>query len=254
MAVVGYQLLEMEQKKSSVNNHMPMLPVKGMIPVSMLDWEGKLATVLFTGGCNFKCSFCHNADLVVDDAKLLTHKWEDIEKHLTAKKEWLDGVVITGGEPTIHKELKGFIQRIKQMGYPVKLDTNGALPGVLRELIQENIVDYVAMDIKTTFTKYEQAVKTGVNVENVIKSVSHIRESGVEHEFRTTVVPGIVEEKDTLEIAEFLTGSSAYYLQQFKPDHVLEPQASHLKPYPDEVLFELAKKCNEFVPTKVRNI
>lgn len=230
-----------------------MIPVKGMIPVSMLDWDGKLSAVFFTGGCNFRCSYCHNADLVTGHTKLKTLSWEEIEKHLLARKEWLDAVVITGGEPTIHDGLPDFIRRIKKMGYPVKLDTNGALPGALKELLEENVVDYVAMDIKTTFDKYEQAVNARVNAKDVSESVSLIRRAGVEHEFRTTVVPGTVEEEDVLTIAEFLAGSNAYYLQQFKPDHVLEPQASSIKPYPDELLFELAEKCSRFVPTKVRN-
>lgn len=230
------------------------IPVKGMIPVSMLDWDGMLACVIFVNGCNFRCPICHNSELVLNASNTPEVGWNEIETHLTTKKDWLDGVVITGGEPTIHKNLKSFIKQIKNLGFKVKLDTNGALPGVLAEIIKDKLVDYVAMDVKTTFKKYELAAGVKLIPKDITESVAVIRESGIDYEFRTTVVPGIAGEEDVLEIAEFLTGANAYYLQQFKPEEVLEPQAGNIKPYSNEKLKSLAVSCSNFVKTRARLI
>lgn len=230
------------------------IPIKGMLPVSMLDWDGMLASVIFVSGCNFRCPICHNSDLVLNNSHKSEISWKKIEDHLISKKDWLDGVVITGGEPTIHKNLNNFISQIKNLDLAVKLDTNGALPGALAKLLEEKIVDYVAMDIKTTLEKYKLAAGVEVKAEDIKESVAVIKESGVDYEFRTTVVPGISDEKDVLEIAEFLAGAKMYYLQQFKPEQVLEPQASKIEPYSTEEIRSLAKKCNQHVKTRARLI
>ena len=248
------------------------LPVRGMLPVSMLDWDGKLAAVLFVGGCNFRCPFCHNSDLVKDSSKTVLVEWNEISEHLVSKREWLDGVVITGGEPTIYEELLVFLKQIKDLGLPVKLDTNGALPGALAEIVKEELVKYVAMDIKTSFGKYALATNAKVDPAVIKESAALIREAGVDYEFRTTLVPGIVNPEDVLEIAEILAGANAYYLQQFKPDQVLEPQAiipsrisgekgksckgiylKDVKPYFSEEIEQMARECSKFLPTKVRS-
>ena len=232
-----------------------ILQAKGIIPVSMLDWDGKLATVIFLGGCNFKCPYCHNPDIVNNSSKLKDIEWEKIEKHILSKKDWIDGVVITGGEPTIHEDLSMVMRRIKVLGLKIKLDTNGALPGALANIIQEELVDFVAMDIKTSFKKYALASNTKTDVKFIKDSVALIKASGVDYEFRTTVVPGIVNMEDILEIARFLEGAKVYYLQQFKNEKVLEPQVFSKKnndPYTIEELFSFASACNKYVKTKVR--
>lgn len=239
------------------------VPVQGFIPVSMLDWDGMLSAVVFLSGCNFECPYCHNGDLVKNPVSVSQVSWKEIESHLTSKKDWLDGVVITGGEPTIHKNIKTFIRQIRNLGMKIKIDTNGALPGALTELIEEELVDYVAMDIKATFEKYELATGSNVDTSKVRKSVAVLRKAGVDYEFRTTVVPGITEETDILEIAKFLAGSNAYYLQQFNGSQVLEPQAviplngsktklKEIKRFPNDKIHELVGECNKFVKTKAR--
>jgi pyruvate formate lyase activating enzyme len=229
------------------------LGIKGFLPVSMLDWDGNLVSTLFTGGCNFRCPYCHNSDLVVNSHRLEDISFEVIEKHLIAKDGWLDGVVVTGGEPLIHPRLNELLKRIKSLGYCVKLDTNGALPGALQKLLEEELVDYVAMDIKTSFVKYQQVTKLDC-YPHIKKSIQLLIASGISHEFRTTTVPGFVTEADVLQIAHFIKEGDKYFLQQFNSQYVLESQASNIIKYPDSFLLNLAEKCSKIIPTKVRGV
>lgn len=169
--------------------------IGGFTKQSLIDWEGKVAAVVFTKGCNFRCGFCHNPELVYTE---LIKKTEDIPEqtifdYLLTRKNWLDGVVITGGEPTLQSDLKDFIEKIKKMGFAVKLDTNGSLPTVLRELLQANLLDYVAMDIKTVFETetYQNIcdIKDHQLLTKVKESVEILKESGIDYQLRTTVVP-----------------------------------------------------------------
>ena len=229
------------------------LSVKGFLPVSMLDWDGHLATTLFTGGCNFRCPYCHNPDLVINSHKLADIDFAQVEEHLIRKKGWLDGVVVTGGEPLIYPRLEELLRRSKNLGYQVKLDTNGALPGALEKLFKKELVDYVAMDIKTAFKKYEQVTKSDSH-QNIKKSIKLLVTSGIAHEFRTTVVPEFVTADDVLEIAHSIKGGNVYFLQQFSSQQVLEPQASTIIKYPDTFLVKLAAKCQKLIPTQVRGV
>lgn len=226
--------------------------IKGVIPVTMLDWDGKLATTLFVGGCNYRCPFCHNADLVLSPESLPDIEWEKVEEHLKAKKLWIDGICISGGEPTIHPDLPGLLEKIKNLGFAVKLDTNGARPDVLRKLIRAELIDYLAMDIKTSFEKYSQAVKTSADIAKIKESINLIFNLSIDYEFRTTVVPTLVNEEDVLKIANYIKGAKVYVLQQFFPRQILDPEMINLVPYPKEVLLAMAEKCNEIVATKVR--
>lgn len=236
------------------------MKIKGIVPVSMLDWEGKLVSTLFLGGCNLRCCFCQNSDLVDSFEQLSDISWEKVEKHLMDKKGWLDGCVISGGEPCTNKGLKSLLSQIKELGYPVKLDTNGTLPRVLSQLINEELISYVAMDIKTGFEKYPLLVQTILDVECIKRSAQLISEALSDNiigaEFRTTVVPEYVNEGDVLEIAEYLAriDASQYCLQQFNPEHVLEPQLCSLQPYSDAYLASLAEKCSRFLPTTYRSL
>ncbi|RJQ31119.1 MAG: anaerobic ribonucleoside-triphosphate reductase activating protein [Actinobacteria bacterium] len=228
------------------------IALKGFIASSMLDWDGKLACVLFTGGCNLKCVYCHNADLVLTPNELPNIDFSLVEKHLLKKKDWIDGCVVTGGEPLIHSWLPQLLEKIKSLGFKTKLDTNGVLSGALIKLLNTDLVDYVAMDIKTSFVKYCELVNIDVDLQEIKKSIAVLSESGVEHEFRTTVVPQYVEKSDLVAIAKYIKGSKAYFLQQYKPDHTLEPQTSNIAPYSEQELKEMAQECSKYVMTKVR--
>lgn len=230
--------------------------VKGIIPVTMLDWEGFVAATLFVGGCNFRCPCCHNPELVLRSDTLASVPWQSIEKHLVAKRSWLDGCVVTGGEPTLHPDLDGLVSRIKSLGYPVKLDTNGSRPEELRRLVGERLVDLVALDIKTSWLKYDAATRSAGFAERVRQSAEILAASDVETEFRTTVVPGYVEREDLDEIARFLKGLQAtgYVLQQFRPQDVLDRDLESVRPYDRDWLDEAAGGCSRYVPTRSRYV
>jgi len=234
--------------------------IKGVVSVSMLDWEGKLVSTLFMGGCNLRCCFCQNPDLIDSPNALSDVAWKKIKRHLQDKKDWLDGCVISGGEPCIYPGLKSLLFQIKSLGYPIKLDTNGTLPKVLSQIIKEELVDYVAMDLKTSFEKYPSIARTPLDLENIKKSVELIagaaNENLIEAEFRTTVVPEYVCEEDLLEIAGYLAavGAGCYYLQQFDPKHVLEPGIGTIRPYSEEHLAYLTGECDKIVPTTCRSL
>ncbi|MCL5291426.1 MAG: anaerobic ribonucleoside-triphosphate reductase activating protein [Actinobacteria bacterium] len=235
------------------------LGIKGMLPSSMLDWEGKLAAVLFTGGCNLRCPFCHNADLVLSPEEIKDFPWARIEYHLNTKKRWLDGVCITGGEPTLNPNIGEITSKIKSCGFPVKLDTNGTKPNKVSELIDQGSIDYVAMDIKTSFDKYDLVTKKkGVEakVKDSIERLVDFEKAGkIEVEFRTTFVPGIVDREDILEIAGHLAEARGrrYSIQQFNPKKVLNPSvAGNISPQPKDYLHKLALECSTMIPTKVK--
>jgi len=221
----------------------------------MLDWPGKTACEIFLAGCNFSCGFCHSGYLLDGDAKEKITAGDFLSyldaKKLTAMK--LDGVVISGGEPTLNADLPELISGIKKMGYLVKLDTNGTNPRMLQELLYNNQLDCVAMDIKTSFGKYEQASRAKSDLQKLIESSVLLRESRIDYEFRTTVVPELVDESDIAKIGEWLKGAKRYSLQQFQPENCLEESYRQLKPYPKERLekmVELAKPYFEEVLLK----
>ena len=195
------------------------LDVKGFVDVSFVDWNGKISSVIFLPGCNFRCPFCYNVNLVLYPEKLDTIPFGFIEEQLKKQKDWIDGVCITGGEPTIHNALPELCTKIQDIGIPVKLDTNGTNPIILEELINSKLVDYCAMDIKAPLTpeKYENA--TGVKVksllDNVKQSIKLLLDSNTNYEFRTTIVPSIHDFDDIKQICQNLKGCKKYILQKF---------------------------------------
>lgn len=226
----------------------------GFLPTSMLDWEGKISSVFFTTGCNFRCPFCHNPELVIGPEELIPFEWEDLYSHLVARKGWLDGVVVGGGEPTIHPELQFYLREIKELGYPVKLDTNGSNPSMIEKLISEGLVDFIAVDVKTCFNHYKDVTSTQVSVKKIKETIEMIISSGVEHEFRTTIVPGLVDRQDVLSIAREIAGGSVYVLQQFSPRKTLSKDFSLVEPYPPETLCSWMEEVNKIIPTKLRGV
>lgn len=229
------------------------LDVKGFIPITLLDWEGKVASTIFMGGCNFRCFFCHNPELVLSPHDQPSIPWRDVERCLIARQRWIDGVVVSGGEPCANPSLKGLLREIKALGYAVKLDTNGSFPETLKELISEGLIDFVAMDVKTSFSKYNLIGKD-IDVGKIRASIKLILSFRLDHEFRTTVVPGLVKKEDVVEIAQYLSssGGKRYILQQFKPGRVLTEQASRLKPYRLRLLEEFTEEANKYIPTRLR--
>jgi len=192
--------------------------IKGFIKNSFVDYPGKVAATVFTGGCNFSCPFCHNGELVKSPGKIKSIETWEITDFLEKRKGLIDGLVITGGEPTLWPGLRDFIVKIKSMGFSVKLDSNGYEPLVLEKLLQEGIIDYIAMDIKNSPEKYAQTagLKT-LDISRIIKSIQLIKESGINYEFRTTVMKEFHSKEDLIKIGEWLKGSEKYVLQNYNP-------------------------------------
>ncbi len=191
------------------------MKISGLQKLTLLDYPGKMACTVFTYGCNFRCPFCHNALLVTEENSDNISE-DEFFAFLKKRQGILDGVCISGGEPTLQKDLAEFIGKIKAMGYAVKLDTNGSQPQVLRKLISENLLDYVAMDIKNSPAKYSLTCSCEVNMADIKESVSLIIGSGIEHEFRTTTVRELHSAEDFAQIADWLEGNSRYFLQHFE--------------------------------------
>jgi pyruvate formate lyase activating enzyme len=197
----------------------------GIQKLTLIDYPGHLAATVFTVGCNFRCPFCHNPELVSNMEYNISSVLEkDFFVFLKDRQGKLEGVCITGGEPTIQPDIIKFIRKIKELGFKVKLDTNGARPDVLRQLFQQKIVDFVAMDIKNSLAAYNDTVRTKTDVERIKLSVDLIRNSGVDYEFRTTVVPSIHTEENILEIGKWLEGSKKYVLQRYVEGKILDPR------------------------------
>lgn len=191
--------------------------ILGLTKTTLLDYPQKVAATIFTGGCNFRCPFCHNGQLVLNAATEESISEAEVFEHLTKRRNVLEGVCITGGEPTIQADLPDFIKKIKELGYCVKLDTNGGNPGMLKRLVQEGLVDYVAMDIKNSKEKYKDTAIISENLlEKVKESVDYLLKGEVAYEFRTTVVRQLHTEKDLLAIAEWIKGCSHWYIQSYK--------------------------------------
>jgi len=217
--------------------------IGGFQKSTLIDYPRKIATTIFTSGCNFNCPFCHNPELV--DAKQIKEhpiiEEEVFFNFLKSRKGLLDGVCITGGEPTIQPDLIDFIKKIKQLGFLVKLDTNGSNPEMLKELFQHNLLDFLAMDIKSSIKKYQEAIGQQTNLKNIQKSIDLIKKNKTKYEFRTTIVPGLIDKKEIKKIGQWLNGSKMFALQQFRTEKTLDKSWEKIIPYPDEELKEMAE-------------
>lgn len=217
--------------------------IKGLQKQTVIDYPEKVACTIFTFGCNFRCSYCHNPELVIDDGRPEI-KENEILDFLKNRKGFLDAVCITGGEPTLNKNLPEFISNIKKLGLLVKLDTNGTNPEMLRELIEKKLVDYIAMDIKAPLEFYENVTNVKVNKDDIQKSIDLIKKFK-EYEFRITVVPGLFNEKHAKLIGEWLKGSKRFFIQQFRGIKTLDKSFVNKKPFSKE---ELVNFCNILKP------
>jgi pyruvate formate lyase activating enzyme len=228
--------------------------IKGFIPVTMIDWDGKIASTLFLGDCSYRCPFCQNAELVLSSQTLSDIPWDVVRDHLVEKKNWIDGVVVTGGEPCVNDGLIELLREIKKLDCLVKIDTNGSRPDVLQKVIENNLVDYIAMDVKTSLERYAAAAGVSVDTNAIKKSIDLILNSGIDHEFRTTLVPCFVSEEDVLKIANYIKNANLYVIQQFSPENVLDSSLEGLKPYPKEEVLRIADICQQIVFTKIRGV
>ena len=190
------------------------MKINGFQKMTVLDFPGKVACIVFTGGCNMRCPFCHNADLALNQG---TDEFseEEILAYLKKRQGLLDGVCITGGEPLLQPDIKEFIQKVRALGYAVKLDTNGAFPERLKGLVNEGLLDYVAMDIKNQKEKYALTAGVNIDISKIEESVAFLMEGKVDYEFRTTVVSEFHEKEDILKISEWIKGAKRYFLQNF---------------------------------------
>ncbi len=193
--------------------------IGGVQKMTMLDYPGKVACTIFTYGCNFRCPFCHNATLVIDKASLFDK--DEIFAYINKRKKVLDGVVVTGGEPLLQGDIVDFLTELKQTGLLVKLDTNGSYPERLEEIINKGLVDYVAMDIKSSKEKYSITAGVKIDISKIEKSVEILMQNKVDYEFRTTVVKELHEKEDFVKIGQWLKGAKRIFLQQFKDNENL---------------------------------
>jgi pyruvate formate lyase activating enzyme len=217
------------------------MKIGGLQKVSLIDYPGLICATIFLQGCNFKCSYCHNPELV--DTRLFQPciKENEVLDFLNTRKGKLDAMVVTGGEPTIHDDLESFIKKIKKMGFAVKLDTNGSQPQVIKTLLDEKLLDFIAMDIKAPLEKYKSVVKVPVNADSIKESIQLILKSKITYEFRTTIVESQLEEKDILQIEKLISGAKSYALQKFVPAKTLDKKFLKEKSYPDEKFQKIKK-------------
>lgn len=223
------------------------MKIMGLQKSTLLDYPGKVACTVFTGGCNFLCPFCHNGELITSGREEQGISRRELTAFLKKRKGILDGVCITGGEPLMHSELAELIREIKDLGYLVKLDTNGSFPEKLKELVSEGLLDYAAMDIKNSKRKYANTAGVeSLKIKSVEESVRFLMEGTLPFEFRTTVVRELHTKEDLMEIGEWIQGEESYFLQEFQPsDYAPVPG---LTAYGKDEMKELADILREKVP------
>jgi pyruvate formate lyase activating enzyme len=232
--------------------------IGGLMKTSFIDWPTKICSTLFIAGCNFRCGWCHNPELV--DAEMI-ERLEAVSENevltaVTERKKYIDGVCITGGEPLLSPDVVKLIRKIKDKGLEIKIDTNGSVPTLLKSLIDEGLVDYVAMDIKAPKDKYDDMTGVKVNMSLIEESIKILRQSNINYEFRTTVVKGLLDPADIVAIGKWLKGSKALYLQSFvSSEKTLDASWRGRKTYtPDEMREMCASVKDCFEKTEVRGI
>ncbi len=213
----------------------------GLQKISLIDYPNKVASVLFTPGCNLRCGFCHNWRIAVDPQPPFLQEATTLEL-LEARKRYVDAVVVTGGEPCMHKELPKFLAKLKERGFAVKLDTNGFYPDTLEECLGS--LDYVAMDVKTCPEKYR--LLGAKDTAGLMRTVEILKTGKVPYEFRTTVVPELVTSEDVACIGEVVKGAKTHVLQQFVPDDTLDKKFQSVKPYSPEVISGFAETMRKY--------
>ena len=225
-----------------------MLQIKGFTRNTLLDWDGKIASIIFLPGCNFRCPYCHASVLVNDGQALPAVPFEDVQAYIEKNRGWIDGVVISGGEVTLHAGLPDLIKRLRAFGVAIKLFTNGSRPGVLRKLIAERQVDALSMDIKGPLDgRYSKAAGVPVDLDAIRESIGIVMAAGLPYEFRTTVCPPVLCHDDVVDTARVIQGAELFVLQQFRPVDCLDPEFEKIKPYREGELDGMAEAARKFV-------
>ena len=232
---------------------MKTLEIKGFVDLSLVDWEGKVSAVVFLPNCNFRCPNCYNVQLVLHPEKMQTIPFEEILQYLKNSQGWIDAVAITGGEPTLHEDLPELCRKIKDLGFKVKLDTNGTNPDMIEMLIKQGLVDYIALDVKAPVTVEKYAKATGVNAEDFLgrveKTIEILLKGEVGYEFRTTLVPTIHEPKDIAQLCQRIKGCKKYLLQNFKTNvEIINPELKTQKPFTQEQMQLFRVAASKIIP------
>jgi len=224
------------------------MQIGGLQKLTLIDFPGRISATVFLTGCNFRCPWCYSAELVLPGKIKNQPKIPEKEffNFLKKRKKLLEGLVLCGGEPTINKKLPALIKKIKKLGYLVKLDTNGSNPKMLKKLIDDKLIDYVAMDIKLPKERYSEIFGKMVKVKDIEESIKILKEGKVDYEFRSTIVPSIHTKEDVLSMAKWISGAKRYFLQNFIPEKTIDPKFEKIKPYPQEYLLEIQKVISPF--------
>jgi len=225
-----------------------MIEIGGLEKSTLIDYPGRIAATVFLMGCNFRCPFCYSSELVLPEKILKQPRIPEkvFFDFLKERQGLLDGMVICGGEPTLQKDLPGFIKKIKDLGYLVKLDTNGSNPEMLKRLMGQGLIDYVAMDVKSCKEKYDLAAGVKVDIKKIEESIETLKQGKTDYEFRTTVVPIVHTKEDILSLAKWLGPAKKYYLQNFRGEKTIDPKFENVKPYPKDFLLEIQKEISPF--------
>jgi len=223
------------------------LRIGGIQPCTLIDYPGKLACVIFTQGCVLRCKYCHNPELV--EPKLFTNciPEERVWAFLQKRVGQLEGVVISGGEPTLQRGLIPFIEEVKDLGYLVKLDTCGYFPEVVSYLLDHHLIDYIAMDMKAPLDTYQKVTQVNTNVQRIKKSIALILSATIPYEFRTTVIKELLSKNDLLQIAQEIRGAQQYYIQKFRPNTILLPELNQSHNYSDTEFEDILHMIQPFV-------
>jgi pyruvate formate lyase activating enzyme len=225
------------------------IEIKGFLETSFVDWPGKVCSVLFLPHCNFRCPYCHNHPLVLYPEQYLSIPFKKILGRLRSFEGWIDGVCLTGGEPTFHAGLSGLAREIKRHGFLVKLDTNGSNPQVLEDLIEAKEIDFVSMDVKAPLDpfRYRRSIGRPIDLNLILKSIEILKKGGVEYEFRMTVVPELHQKDDILHLGLQLKAGQRFILQNFNPENSLEPSLRNTLSYDPKVLKEIEREVQRMV-------
>ncbi len=223
-----------------------MVEIRGLEKFSSKDFPGHISSTVFLGGCTFRCPFCHNADLVLRPESFPVLPMDLFLSYLDSRKGWLEGVCVTGGEPLLSEDLEDLVRVVRERGLLVKIDTNGSLPARLETLVEEGLIDWIAMDIKAPLERYSEVVGVAVRTEDIARSADIVRRSGLKYLFRTTVVPGLLGREDIRKIGVWLQGAEVYQLQQFVPHDTIDPGYLNVTPYPREEFVMLQEIARPF--------
>lgn len=227
------------------------MKIHGMKKVTLIDYPGKIACTVFTYGCTLRCPFCHNPELVTNPSKELeSMEFDELFSFLEKRRNKLDGVVLSGGEPLLHaKQLRPHMEKIRNLGYLIKIDTNGTFPKELMALIDDELIDFIAMDFKTTPEKYADLGASPENIEDILKSLSILLSSDIDYEIRTTLVPTLHTPEVLREMMPEIAEAKSYVLQNFEPNGMIDPSFMKYKPFTAEEMDDFLQIAEGFNST-----